>query len=237
MATWKKIFSKILLFGDSLTQQSFSPGGWGARVADHFQRKADVINRGFSGYNTEWSKIILPELLASMSERADVVTVFFGANDAVLPEPNPQQHVPLASFKSNLSEIVTTLNSAGINNSSIVFITPPPVAEDLWALECRKENKPMDRSNETAKQYAEAVLQLGRETGITTVDVYDGLSKEQNLKQFLSDGLHFTPEGNRFLADLVIPVLEAKLVHVQTVFPEWRAVNAECPKESFQLDN
>ena len=232
MATWGKIFSTILLFGDSLTQESFSPGGWGARVANHFQRRADVVNRGFSGYNTEWAKIILPELLTS---KPDLVTVFFGANDAALPEPSTLQHVSLPSFKSNMGEIIARLNSAGSENSSIVLITPPPLLEDLWVLECREKGRPMDRSNEVTKQYAETVLQLGRETGITTVDVYDALSKEQNLVQFLSDGLHFTPEGNQFLADLVIPVLETKLAHVQPVFPEWKVVNAERPKESFQI--
>lgn len=55
-----------VLFGDSITQQSFSPGGWGARTADYFVRKVrrsahsshatltvprclqlDIYNRGF----------------------------------------------------------------------------------------------------------------------------------------------------------------------------------------------
>ena len=40
---------RVVLFGDSLTQRSFAPGGWGARVADASVRRADVINRGYSG--------------------------------------------------------------------------------------------------------------------------------------------------------------------------------------------
>ena len=69
-------FARILLFGDSLTQYSFAPqdGGWGAVIADYFQRRADVVNRGFSGYNTEWAKFILPKLLLS-KDQADVVVV------------------------------------------------------------------------------------------------------------------------------------------------------------------
>eukprot|EP00397_Hematodinium_sp_SG-2012_P062470 GEMP01084428.1.p1 GENE.GEMP01084428.1~~GEMP01084428.1.p1 ORF type:complete len:217 (+),score=42.22 GEMP01084428.1:72-722(+) len=48
---------EIILFGDSITQQSFSidNGGWGARLSDHFSRRADVLNRGFSGYTTRWA--------------------------------------------------------------------------------------------------------------------------------------------------------------------------------------
>lgn len=90
----------------------------------------------------------------------------------------------------------------------------------------------MDRSSESVKQYAEAVLQLGRETGITTVDVYDGLSKEENLKQFFWDGLHFTRAGSEFLARQLIPVLETKLglIHARYVFPE-----SVTDEESFEL--
>lgn len=43
---------KIVLFGDSLTQYSFDSKGWGAIIANHYQRKCDVFNRGYSGYTT-----------------------------------------------------------------------------------------------------------------------------------------------------------------------------------------
>lgn len=42
---------QIVLFGDSITQQSFHPGfhGWGAVLANAYVRKLEVVNRGFSG--------------------------------------------------------------------------------------------------------------------------------------------------------------------------------------------
>jgi len=43
---------KIVLFGDSITQMSFIDGGFGSKLANYYQRKADVINLGFSGYTT-----------------------------------------------------------------------------------------------------------------------------------------------------------------------------------------
>lgn len=50
-------------------------------------RKCDVVNRGLSGYNSRWAKIILPRLI-SCQNTADTniaaVTVFFGANDCAL---------------------------------------------------------------------------------------------------------------------------------------------------------
>ena len=58
-------YPRVLLFGDSLTQYSFGPeGGWAASLADKLQRRADVVVRGFSGYNTRWCRIILDQVMA-----------------------------------------------------------------------------------------------------------------------------------------------------------------------------
>ncbi len=58
---WKK----LVLIGDSNIQYGFSgEGRWVSLLADLLQRKCDVINRGFSGYNTKYLKYMLPELLA-----------------------------------------------------------------------------------------------------------------------------------------------------------------------------
>jgi lysophospholipase L1-like esterase len=40
---------QVVLLGDSITQNSFDSGGWGAQLAHWYVRKADVVNRGFSG--------------------------------------------------------------------------------------------------------------------------------------------------------------------------------------------
>ena len=86
-----------MLLGDSLTQFGFSPGGWAGRLANRYQRRADVLNRGYSGYNTRW---ILEHVrrdtgVVPGGGATKLVTCFFGANDASLPEHNLRQHVPL----------------------------------------------------------------------------------------------------------------------------------------------
>ncbi|KAJ8440291.1 hypothetical protein Cgig2_012727 [Carnegiea gigantea] len=50
---------QIILFGDSITEQSFRPGGWGAALADNYSRKADILNRGYGGYTTRWALFLL----------------------------------------------------------------------------------------------------------------------------------------------------------------------------------
>lgn len=49
-------------------------------------RKCDVVNRGISGYNTRWAKLILPRLITESTGADSIaaVTIFFGANDSAL---------------------------------------------------------------------------------------------------------------------------------------------------------
>eukprot|EP00798_Chlamydomonas_sp_ICE-L_P021410 gene21410-28368_t len=83
---------RFILFGDSLTQLSFdSEGGWGAGLQHAFFRKVDVLNRGFSGYNTRWILNTLDHVFEGASrDNTLLVTVFLGANDAAKPDgPEP----------------------------------------------------------------------------------------------------------------------------------------------------
>eukprot|EP00659_Diplonema_papillatum_P005521 gene5521-8400_t len=87
--------ASIVLLGDSITQGGFSVGGWGARLAERYIRKADVINRGLSGYNTEWILEVLPDLLSGVASREkQLVAVFLGANDAAVDGgASSRQHI------------------------------------------------------------------------------------------------------------------------------------------------
>jgi isoamyl acetate esterase len=67
-----------------------------------------VVLRGLSGYNTRWALKVLTRAMEGAAAGADpaAVTVFFGANDASLPDrKQAHQHVPLGEYKSNLRAI------------------------------------------------------------------------------------------------------------------------------------
>ncbi|XP_059973092.1 isoamyl acetate-hydrolyzing esterase 1 homolog isoform X2 [Mesoplodon densirostris] len=132
------LWPRVLLFGDSITQFSFQQGGWGASLADRLVRKCDVLNRGFSGYNTRWAKIILPRLIrkGNSLDSPVAVTIFFGANDSALKGENPKQHVPLEEYAANLTAMVRYLQSVDVPESRLIFITPPPLCEAAWGQEC-----------------------------------------------------------------------------------------------------
>jgi lysophospholipase L1-like esterase len=57
-----------ILFGDSLTQRAFdqSSNGWGLSLASYWAAKVDVLNRGYSGYNTRWAGYMLKEIFGHL---------------------------------------------------------------------------------------------------------------------------------------------------------------------------
>lgn len=100
--------ASVILFGDSLTQKGWSEGGWCCNVAQLFQRRADVYNRGYGGYNSRWARYLLPHLFplpgGNPTSKHFLVVVWFGANDAALPSENP--HVPLEEYAENVRAIL-----------------------------------------------------------------------------------------------------------------------------------
>lgn len=76
---------------------------------DFHVMKADVVLRGYSGYNTRWALKVINKVFPANDGGGDplAVTVFFGANDAALPDRyGAFQNVPLDEYKTNLHAIV-----------------------------------------------------------------------------------------------------------------------------------
>ena len=62
--------AKIILYGDSITQMSFSAidCGWGAYIADRYQRRVDVLNRGMYKYYEVHIKLCVYDILLCTCE-------------------------------------------------------------------------------------------------------------------------------------------------------------------------
>lgn len=68
-------YGKFVLFGDSITQFSCTQYGFHPALQNVYIRKLDVINRGFSGYNSEHARQILPKILESETN-IKLMTIF-----------------------------------------------------------------------------------------------------------------------------------------------------------------
>ena len=235
LSTSVPVRPQFVLFGDSITQQSFGPGGWGAAVADVYQRTADITLRGYSGYNTRWALPLLPKLFPpgqGVSAPA-LVTIFFGANDANLPGPLLQQPasasrqcVPLDEYVDNLRKIVAAIRATANPDGTtprVLLITPPPCDGDGWHAHCIKAYAPNykadcepNRSFEFTAKYAAACVRLGAETGTPVLDLHSEMTSHDSgtaWKGLLLDGLHPNQDGGKFIATAVLRAIE-------THFPE-----------------
>ncbi|KAG8378871.1 hypothetical protein BUALT_Bualt07G0029700 [Buddleja alternifolia] len=184
---------QIVLFGDSITQQSFRSGGWGASLADIYSRKVDVVLRGYGGYNTRWALFLLHHLFPLGTAKPPLaVTIFFGANDAALLGGTGQkQHVPLEEYKENLRRMVQHIKNRS-PDTLVVLITPPPIdphgrREFARYLYGDKASKSPDRTNEVTGVYAEQCVTLAKELGLPSINLWAKMQETDGWqKKFLS---------------------------------------------------
>ena len=151
-------FPKIYLFGDSLIEQSFALArhGFGAALANAYARRADVLNRGLSGYNTSWLLPFLHALLAAPDAAPALLWVIWaGANDAVLP-PLPH-HVPVATYAANLRAMVVAVR-AEAPAAKVLVITPPPINHAMLVRSHRRHGA--DRDPAVVREYATEALAM-----------------------------------------------------------------------------
>ena len=84
------------MVGDSNTQYGYSKEGkWVSMLSDLLQRQCDVINRGFSGYNSTHMRKMIVEIFEEfdVNDIAGVV-VLLGSNDATHPDNTIQVSLP-----------------------------------------------------------------------------------------------------------------------------------------------
>jgi lysophospholipase L1-like esterase len=207
---------KILLLGDSLTQTSWD--GWGGGLAHRYQRRADVLNRGTSGYNTRWymkyaeTSGVWEETSSPSSVK--LVMIFFGANDASLAQENPRHYVPLEEYAQNLKALLD-LSQKSYPAAKVLFITPPPVHHGQrleFQVQRYKEKATgvLERTLENAGKYADACMTVAKENSIPCLDLYNIMKGEKgnDFGKYFYDGLHFNKVGHDFVLKHLLEALE-----------------------------
>lgn len=246
---------QIILFGDSIFQQSFSQDrgfAFAAQLANTYIRRLDIVNRGFSGYNTRQALQVLPHTIPPRSKaKVRLLVIWYGANDSRLPDTpgDPQQHIPLNEYTQNLRAMLAHPDVRGQEGMRIVLITPPPV-DERSGLENDQKGNPNNgdvirRKARVTKQYAEAVLEVGKETGTVTLDLWARMIERagggvvdpeptgsidmplnEDLRKYLYDGLHLSPEGYRVLYEEFMELLKREWPDMDAdkmpfVMPRW----------------
>jgi lysophospholipase L1-like esterase len=200
--TRTRMHPRILLMGDSITQQSFMPGGWGAAVADWYSRRADVVNRGFSGYNTRWVRHHKEEAAVSIPAGGPIIwgTLFLGANDAA----GNHQNVPLEEYEANLKDLARwLLNTVGVQR--LIIMGPPPMDPEKHILVRGLKPEEETRTDAAHEQYAARAGKVADSLGLPFVDVRRGIMEAlgDSWKDGLRDGLHLSTQGSSVVFELL----------------------------------
>jgi lysophospholipase L1-like esterase len=228
---------QFVLFGDSITQRGSASNGWGTLLGDKYTRRADIVNRGYSGYNTEFCKLLLEKQLANKiwpfnpNQRSNtntyerLVTIFLGANDSVL-KAFPQ-HVSIENYEANLLKIVSlliprkletpaTTDKYGVNTvlsecgTGLILITPPQIDPPRYAKFFGDiVVDEYSREYENTLKYVNVVKSIGARYNIPVVDLWTltPISTDPNLDCF-NDGLHLNTRGNVVLFEAVLSTIK-----------------------------
>jgi lysophospholipase L1-like esterase len=194
-------YPQLVLLGDSLfqfcvnLQDGFS---FQAALQSHCSRRLDVINRGFSGYNTKNVVGYLDQLFPKPTDSSAKIeylvrpypskgsarnknpnpnpkpqVILLGANDSCLPLPTKAQHVPIDDYKANLVKIITH-PSIQAHQPKILLVTPPPVDEiKLARLDVAAGHESATRKSAVTAAYGEKVREIAREhPGVEVIDLW-----------------------------------------------------------------
>ncbi|KAI0921518.1 hypothetical protein AcW1_004530 [Taiwanofungus camphoratus] len=241
----------IMLFGDSLSQRGWEPHGIAQRLAYAYNRKLDIINRGMSGYNTEWAIPVLEQCFATQDERQHVpkvriLTIWLGANDAALP--GSRFHVPLPAYAANISRLVRMITDPLSKwyspETHVVLLTPPPVNTQQWRAHQEAQEPPqeLDRDFEMARTYAKKVKEVGAKENVPVVDLWTHFwdacgHVEENFSEYSPDGLHLGERGYAIVFEELMKTIsenypELHYDRLQAVFVPHDQVDLENPRST-----
>lgn len=173
---------QFVLFGSSIVQFSFSNQGWGAILADIYARKADIILRGYAGWNSRAALKVLNQIFPKDAPvQPSLVIVYFGGNDSMKPHPSGLgPHVPLNEYIENMKKIALHLKSLS-EKTRIIFLSAPPINEaKIRESESLSVFGDLGRTNEACRKYSEACIKLCEEIGVKVIDLWTSLQKRDD---------------------------------------------------------
>ncbi|CAD6219773.1 unnamed protein product [Miscanthus lutarioriparius] len=149
-----------VLFGSSIVQYSFSNGGWGAALADIYARKADILLRGYIGWNTRRAVQVMDKVFPKDSAvQPSLVIVYFGGNDSIAAHSSGLgPHVPLYEYIGNMRKIAEHLKEM---NLKVVDLWHAMQKREDWITACFTDG--LHLSEEGSNIVVEEILKVLKE--------------------------------------------------------------------------
>ncbi|EOY17798.1 SGNH hydrolase-type esterase domain - like 2 [Theobroma cacao] len=201
---------QFVLFGSSIVQLSFSNGGWGAILADVYARKADILLRGYYGWNSRRAVEVLDHVFPKdAATQPSLIITYFGGNDSMGPHPSGLgPHVPLNEYIEHMRKIAIHLKSLS-DSTRLIFLTCPPVDEDRVSKNTSEFFSHLIRTNELCQKYSEACVKLCQELDVKVVDLFTAFQRRDNwTADCFTDGVHLSAEGSKIVVAEILKVLK-----------------------------
>ncbi|GER46641.1 GDSL esterase/lipase CPRD49 [Striga asiatica] len=221
----------FVLFGSSIVQLSHGHGGWGAILSDIYARKADIITRGYYGWNSRRAIKVLDQVFPKdASTQPALIIVYFGGNDSMGAHSSGLgPHVPLPEYVENMRKIATHVKNLS-DKTRVIFLSCPPVNEAKVRENTSSYFSELVRTNELCRIYSEACIDVCREMDVKVVDLWTAMQKRENWPNAcFTDGIHLSAEGSKVVVEEILKVLkeadwEPKL--------HWKSMPTEFPEDS-----
>ena len=212
----KSPIRSVVVFGDSTTASRVVDGKTIPVYADVLAAEGkpwgvQFFNAGVPGNTTADARARFERDV--LSRKPDLVIVQFAINDAAVDvwrsPAASEPRVALKAYAENLRHFVAESRRDGAN---VILMTPNPIR---WTPKLRElYGKPpyqaddADGFNVVLKDYAQAVRDVAKETGVGLVDVFAAFQKfgaetNHSTDELLLDGMHPNAQGHRLVAELL----------------------------------
>jgi isoamyl acetate esterase len=197
---------RIVFLGDSITQAGVGKGGYVTLIKEALAEKKDleieVIGAGISGNKVpDLQNRVVKDVI---DKKPTIVFIYIGINDVWHGQDDPAKGTSKEKFESGLREVIGKITDAG---AKVVLCTPSVIGEKTDG--SNKNDARLDEysaiSRKLAKELKLPLCDL-RQEFITELKVKNKDNKEN--KVLTTDGVHLNGDGNRFVADVMLKVLQ-----------------------------
>ncbi|KAF9665199.1 hypothetical protein SADUNF_Sadunf16G0097500 [Salix dunnii] len=201
---------QFVLFGSSIVQQSFGNGGWGAILADKYARKADIMLRGYGGWNSRNALQVIDQVFPKdAAVQPSLVITYFGGNDSMKLIPAKfSPHVPLPEFTENMKKIATHLKSLS-EKTRVIFLSVPPANDEMIIQHYGFSHQHLDFLLFSFFFLPCKTSILTLELEVKAIDLWTIMQQKDDwLTTCFTDGIHLASEGSNIVANEIMRALE-----------------------------
>ncbi|WP_171016750.1 GDSL-type esterase/lipase family protein [Pseudalkalibacillus caeni] len=175
----------LVCFGDNITAGECDWDG-GLRLTSRIREEMEdwiVINAGTEAGTTRDGVMRFQSDV--MSYKPDLVTIFFGGNDA-----SENAGIELSEYEKNLTYMIRN-----ISPEKVILISPSPIDETMQNY----------RNNKRMEMYANKVRDLADKTGAHYIDLWSMMKERNTYHSMLKDdGYELNNKGYKLIAHEII---------------------------------